>query len=68
MDLYSRRPILIFRNVFLPEKELKEKITDQITKLIKLDLDLPNAAKDTDKLHQIGKVKQYAEKKPRIPL
>ena len=31
--------------------------------MIKLDLNLPNAAKDIDKLHRIGKVKQFAGKK-----
>ena len=37
---YSRRLNLIFRNVFLPEKQSNEQITDQISKMIKLDLNL----------------------------
>ena len=55
---YTRRSNLVMRNVFLPEKETNEELTEKITKLIKTDLKLPNAAKDIDKLHRIGKVKQ----------
>lgn len=57
LDQYSRRSNLIIRNVFLPEKETNEEITNKITKVINKDMNLPEAAKDIDKLHRVGKIK-----------
>ena len=58
LDQYTRRSNLIIRNIFLPEKETNEEISNKITKLISKDMNLPQAANDIDKLHRVGKIKK----------
>lgn len=63
LDQYSRRSNIIMRNVWLPENETNDQLEKKIKKIISEDMKLPDATKDIDKLHRVGKVKEFNNKK-----
>ena len=60
---YTRRANIVIKNVFLPEKETNEDVAHVVNNIIKDDLKLPNEINNIDKLHCIGKVKNFNGRK-----
>ena len=63
LNQYSRRSNIVMRNIWLPENETNDQLTEKVSTLIKDELNLPSAVKDIDKLHRIGPVKEKNGKK-----
>ena len=63
LNQYSRRSNIVMRNIWLPENETNDQLTEKVKTLIRDELNLPSAVKDIDKLHRIGQVKEKNGKK-----
>ena len=63
IDQYSRRSNLLIKNMFLPEEETQNQLTQKVENFIKKDLKMESAVRDIDKLHRTGKVKTSNGKK-----
>ena len=63
LDQYHRRPNVVVKGMFLPERESNEDVEKNIHKILKDDLKLPEAIQNIDKLHRVGKVKEKNGKK-----
>ena len=55
LSQYQRRSNLVFRKVFVPEKEQAEQVEEKVRGYLR-DMDLPNCVEKVDKAHRLGKV------------
>ena len=62
LDQYHRRPSLIFRNAILPQNETQQAVEGIVKNVLEKELKLPDAVKDIDKLHRVGRVRQKGGK------
>ena len=62
LDQYGRRSNIILRNIEVPENEEPAAIERKVKEIVEKELKLPHASNDIDKLHRIGKKKEYEGK------
>ena len=62
LDQYGRRSNIILQNIEVKPNENQQAIETQVKNIVEKELKLPNAAKDIDKLHRLGKKKEHEGK------
>ena len=58
LDQYHRRPNLIIRGMWLPERETNTDVERAVKNVIQNELKLPEVVNNIDKLHRTGKIKE----------
>ena len=62
LDQYHRRPNVMIRNVVLPQNQAQHDVEGIIKNVLEKELKLPDAVKDIDKLHRVGRVRKSGGK------